>query len=113
MKNRKFFDCPIESAMEVIGGKWKAIILYYLIDGEKRFTELTDLLETVSSRMLSRQLRELEFHGIISRDAKQEIPPRVEYSLTEYGKTLVPVVQVICAWGEQRLEKTGSKSFYN
>jgi DNA-binding HxlR family transcriptional regulator len=107
------FDCPIEAALAVIGGKWKASIIYYLIDRELRFTELLNLLETASTRMLSKQLQELEHDGILERKVFAEVPPRVQYALTEYGKTLIPMIQSICAWGEDRLEKIGKKSVYN
>lgn len=109
----KYYDCPIEATFGVIGGKWKAIALYYLIDGEKRFGELMELLETCSARMLTKQLQELEADGIVSRRSFPEIPPRVEYSLTEYGRTLLPVITAICDWGEDRLRRTGEKAVYN
>lgn len=107
------FDCPIEAAFAVIGGKWKAISIYYLIDGSKRFGALMELLETVSSRMLAKQLQELENDGIIERKVFAQVPPKVEYSLTEYGRTLIPLIQSICAWGEERLKATGKKAVYN
>ena len=107
------FDCPIEAAFAVIGGKWKAISIYYLMEGDKRFKDLMELLETVSSRMLAKQLQELERDGIISRKVFAEVPPRVEYTLTPYGKTLIPVITMICEWGEARLEMTGKKAVYN
>ena len=107
------YDCPIEATFSVIGGKWKAICIYYLINSNRRFKDFMVLLETVSSRMLAKQLAELEADGIIERTAFPEVPPRVEYALTEYGKTLLPVINYICKWGEDRLAKTGKKSIYN
>lgn len=107
------YDCPIEATFAVIGGKWKASCIYYLIDGAKRFSELMNLLETVSSRVLAKQLQELERDEIIHREVFAEIPPRVEYSLTEYGKTLMPLVLLLCEWGEERLQKTGKTAIYN
>ncbi|MDN5204312.1 helix-turn-helix domain-containing protein [Fulvivirgaceae bacterium BMA10] len=107
------YDCPVEATLEVIGGKWKATCLYYLIEGPKRFSELMELLETASSRILSKQLKELEEHEVIKRKIYSEVPPRVEYSLTDYGKTLLPLIEMICDWGERRLEKTGKKAIYN
>jgi DNA-binding HxlR family transcriptional regulator len=112
MRNN-YYDCPIEATLQVIGGKWKAITVYYLIDKPLRFKELLDLLETVSSRMLAKQLKELERDGIVKRKVFGEVPPRVEYSLTDYGKTLLPVISVICRWGEDHLQKTGEKAVYN
>ncbi|MCW5922876.1 MAG: helix-turn-helix transcriptional regulator [Saprospiraceae bacterium] len=107
------FDCPVEATFAVIGGKWKAIVVYYLTQGNKRFKDLMELLETASSRMLSKQLKELEADGIIKRELFAEVPPRVEYSLTEYGKTLTPIIEVICEWGEIQLARTGKKAVYN
>jgi DNA-binding HxlR family transcriptional regulator len=107
------FDCPIEATLAVIGGKWKTISIWYLIDGNKRFKDLMELLETVSSRMLAKQLQELEADGVIERTVYAEVPPRVEYSLTKYGKTLIPVINVLCNWGEARLEMTGKTAVYN
>ncbi len=107
------YDCPIEAALEVIGGKWKAICVYYLKTGPLRFSELHDLLETVSSRMLSKQLKELQAQGIVRRTVYPEAPPRVEYALTEYGRTLLPLIDLMCAWGEERLAKIGKRAVYN
>lgn len=107
------YDCPIEATLKVMGGKWKAICIYYLIDGSKRFGELMNLLETVSSRMLAKQLQELEADGIIHKELFVEVPPRVEYSLTEYGRSLVPLIEGMCSWGEDHLEKTGQTAVYN
>ncbi|HYF31569.1 MAG TPA: helix-turn-helix domain-containing protein [Chitinophagaceae bacterium] len=107
------YDCPIEATLGVIGGKWKAIIIYYLMENDRRFTDLVRLLETVSARMLSKQLQELERDGIVSRNVFAEVPPRVEYALTTYGKTLLPLINAICAWGEVQLERTGKKAVYN
>jgi DNA-binding HxlR family transcriptional regulator len=110
---KNYYDCPIEATLKVIGGKWKAISIYYLIDDPKRFTELMNLLETASARMLTKQLKELEIDGIIKREQFAEVPPRVEYSLTDYGKTLLPLISSICDWGEIHLEKIGEKAIYN
>lgn len=107
------YDCPIEAGFAVFGGKWKAITIYYLIENGKRFGQLMEMLETVSSRMLTRQLRELEQDGIIERIVFAEFPQRVEYHLTEYGKTLIPVINLICQWGEEQLKRTGKKAVYN
>lgn len=108
-----YLDCPIEATFKVIGGKWKAISMYYLIDGPKRFGDLMTLLETVSPRMLTKQLKELEADGVIERTVFGEISPRVEYSLTVYGKTLMPLINSICEWGEGHLELTGGRAVYN
>jgi DNA-binding HxlR family transcriptional regulator len=89
----------MEASMEVIGGKWKGVILHYLIGGTKRFGELQRLLPEVTQRMLTTQLRELEAHGVIERKVYAEVPPKVEYSLTEFGRTLEPILELLRAWG--------------
>lgn len=97
--------CPVEAALEVIGGKWKGVILYHLLSETMRFNQLRRLMPEVTQRMLTRQLRELEADNLISRKVYPEVPPKVEYSMTEYGKTLTPVIYALQAWGLQHLEK--------
>ncbi|MEM8672710.1 MAG: helix-turn-helix domain-containing protein [Cyanobacteria bacterium P01_G01_bin.67] len=97
--------CPVEAALEVIGGKWKGVILYHLLSETMRFNQLRRLMPEVTQRMLTRQLRELEADNLISRKVYSEVPPKVEYSMTEYGKTLTPVIYALQAWGLQYLEK--------
>lgn len=92
--------CPVETTLDVIGGKWKGIILYHLIDGTKRFNEFRRLNPGITQFMLTLQLRELERDGIIHREVYKEVPPRVEYSLTDFGKTLVPIIVSMKEWGE-------------
>ena len=99
------FGCPIEAAIDVIGGKWKAPILYHLQSETKRFNELSRLLPGVTQRMLTRQLRELESDQIVHRKVFAEVPPKVEYSITEFGLTLVPVLKEIQVWGSEYLGK--------
>ncbi len=99
------FICPIEAATEVIGGKWKAHILYQLQGGTKRFNELKRLLPGVTQRMLTKQLRELEADQIIHRKIFAEVPPKVEYSITEFGLTLVPSLRALQEWGTEYLDK--------
>lgn len=98
--------CPVEAALEVIGGKWKGVILYNLLSETRRFNEIRRLIPEVTQRMLTKQLRELEANNLISRKVYAEVPPKVEYSITEYGKTLTPVIQALQVWGLQHLEKT-------
>jgi DNA-binding HxlR family transcriptional regulator len=98
----KPYDCYIEVTLEVIGGKWKTLILWHLIDGKKRFSELRRLIPACTQRMLTHQLRELERDGIISREIYKQIPPKVEYSLTSSGQSLVPILQLACEWGINR-----------
>jgi len=99
------FGCPIEAAFDVIGGKWKAPILYHLQSETKRFNELGRLLPGVTQRMLTRQLRELESDQIVHRKVYAEVPPKVEYSITEFGLTLVPLLKEIQLWGNEYLDK--------
>ena len=97
--------CPVEATLEVVGGKWKGVILYHLLSETIRFNELRRLMPEITQRMLTKQLRELEADNLISRKVYPEIPPKVEYSMTEYGKTLAPVIHALQAWGLQHLEK--------
>lgn len=100
-----YFGCPLEAAIDVIGGKWKAPILYHLQTGTKRFNELKRLLPGVTQRMLTKQLRELESYKIIKRTVFPEVPPKVEYSITEFGLTLSPAIQVLLDWGNNHFDK--------
>src|SRR5262249_14085646 len=99
--------CPVGATMGVIGGKWKVVILYYVLERTRRFSELRRLMPGVTQRMLTLQLRELEQSGIITRKIYPQIPPKVEYSITNYGKTLEPVVRLISDWGWKHLERLG------
>jgi DNA-binding HxlR family transcriptional regulator len=99
----KKFSCPVQVAVEIIGGKWKIYIIYNLLSGTKRFGELKKLLPGITQKMLTQQLRELESDGIISRLIYPEVPPKVEYSITKLGMTLEFVFQSLCNWGEEYL----------
>lgn len=99
------YSCPVEAMVEVIGGKWKGVILYHLLDGTKRFNELKRLKPNITQRMLTLQLRELEADGIIHREVYREVPPKVEYSLTELGKSLRPVILLMMEWATHNMEK--------
>jgi len=104
------FHCPVEATLDVIGGKWKVVILYHLThDGTHRFAELRRRISGVSERMLTQQLRELEDDGIVHRKVYPEVPPKVEYSLTDYGKTLRPITEVMCAWGLKHIKRLKGK----
>lgn len=102
--------CPVEAALEVIGGKWKGVILYHLLSETMRFNQLRRLMPEVTQRMLTKQLRELEADNLISRKVYPEVPPKVEYSMTEYGKTLAPIIHALREWGLQHLEKISSQA---
>ena len=95
------YGCPVEATIDVIGGKWKAVILFHLLQGPRRFSDLKRLLPSITQRMLTLQLRELEDDGIVHREIYQQIPPKVEYSLTEFGRTLEPILLTMLSWGEQ------------
>ena len=97
--------CPTETALEVIGGKWKGMVLFYLIDSTRRFNELRRLIPNVTQRMLTKQLRDLEAHGIVHRKVYPEVPPRVEYTLTDIGKKLVPTIKSLEKWGQYYLKQ--------
>ena len=91
--------CPVEATLELIGGKWKGVILYHLMERTYRFGELKRVMLGISQRMLTKQLRELETDGIIHRKVYAEVPPKVEYSLTEVGESLRSVLMMMRDWG--------------
>src|SRR5919201_2583761 len=94
--------CPVETAIAVIGGKWKPLILWHLGEGGgRRFLELQRLIPGITRKMLTQHLRELEKDGVVLRKNFNEMPPRVEYSLTRYGQTLRPLLRALCHWGSQ------------
>ena len=99
------FGCPVEAALEAISGKWKGVILYHVQDDARRFNELRKLIPDITQRMLTKQLRELEADKIISRKIYPEIPPKVEYSMTEFGLTLKPVIKSLQEWGMTYIEE--------
>ncbi|HEX7784513.1 MAG TPA: helix-turn-helix domain-containing protein [Sphingobium sp.] len=105
------YRCAVEATVEVAGGKWKPLIVHYLIGGTKRFGELKRLIGGVTQRSLTLQLRELEHHGIVRREVFAEVPPRVEYSLTAFGRTLEPVLAAMKDWGDSYVSRsTATKS---
>ncbi len=98
--NEKLFSCPTSAAMELIGGKWKSVILFHLIDSKKRYNELRKEIPTLNERTLSMQLKQLEADGLINRKAYYKKPPlKVEYSLTKFGQGLIPILKMITEWG--------------
>jgi DNA-binding HxlR family transcriptional regulator len=104
MKTRTYdcaYGCPVEATLDVIGGKWKGVLLYHLLNGPKRFGEFQRLLPNLTHRVLTLQLRELEEAGVIQRRIFNEIPPHVEYSLTIFGKSLEPILLLMRDWGDQ------------
>jgi DNA-binding HxlR family transcriptional regulator len=101
--------CPLTAALDVIGGKWRGLIWWRLENGLGRFGALHRSLPQISRKVLIEELQKLEQHGVVRREAFDETPPRVEYSLTEYGKSLGPVVDCLCGWGEQHLARDGAE----
>jgi DNA-binding HxlR family transcriptional regulator len=102
--------CPVEATLDLIDGKWKAIILYHLLKGTLRFNELRRRLAKITQRMLTRQLRELEEVGLVSRTVFAEVPLRVEYALTTQGQSLEPVIRALWVWGDAYLARRGQGS---
>ena len=93
--------CPVETTLTLIGSKWKVLILRDLIDGKKRFGELKRSVGSVSQKVLTAQLREMEADGLVIRTVYAEVPPRVEYKLSELGMTLKPILDSLWTWGEE------------
>lgn len=107
MKNDAL-KCPVTTALSVIGGKWKVIILWHLKEGGvKRFGELQRLVSGISQKMLTQELRDLEESGLVSRKVYPVVPPKVEYSLTETGWSLKPVLEQLCEWGKEYRKNRG------
>ena len=98
-------ECPVEVAVSMIGGKWKPVLLFHLMMGAKRYSELQRLVPRASDRMLTRSLRELAGDGLVHREVFAEVPVRVEYSLTTDGETLYPILAEMSRWGTNRQNK--------
>lgn len=99
--------CPVETTISVVGGKWKVVILWRLVGGTKRFNELQRSIAQITRKMLTEQLRELERDNLIVRTVYSEVPPRVEYSLSDYGRTFIPIMQAMAQWGLVHQERAG------
>jgi DNA-binding HxlR family transcriptional regulator len=107
MRSRTY-NCPVEAAIEVFGGKWKPLILWWLQQRTWRFAELRRQIPGITEKMLTQQLRELEADGIVDRRVYPTVPPKVEYSLTEYGQSLKRALRSICDWGRKHMERIGA-----
>jgi DNA-binding HxlR family transcriptional regulator len=108
--NDKTYHCALDVTMDYIGGKWKTVVLWYLINKTMRFGEIKKQIPEITEKMLSIQLKGLEEDGLVKREVFPEVPLRVEYSLTEFGKTLIPVLEAIAKWGRNLGEKEGKLS---
>ncbi|PYZ92282.1 HxlR family transcriptional regulator [Salipaludibacillus keqinensis] len=104
------FNCEKELTLSLIGGKWKMIILWHLgKEGTKRFGELKRMLPNITQKMLTKQLRELEEDKLIHREVYPVVPPKVEYSLTEHGETLIPILESMYQWGRKYMDTVGKE----
>lgn len=101
MEEKKMFNCPVEATLSVIGGKYKCIILYHLSQEVLRFSQLQRMIPNVTAKMLSQQLHDLENFGLIHKTIYPVVPPKTEYRLTDFGKTLSPIVTAMCDWGNE------------
>lgn len=106
------YNCPVEATLALIGGKYKAIILWHLIDTTLRYSELHRKMPNATDKMLAQQLKELEKDGLITRTVYPVVPPKTEYNLTELGKSFIPILNAMCDWGKSYLdnrENTGEE----
>jgi len=101
--NEKQYHCPVEVSMDLLSGKWKCLMLWHLNEGTKRYKELERIVPGVSQKMLTQQLKELEKDGLITRTVYPEVPPRVEYSLTELGQSTFSILEMIHSWAVGQL----------
>jgi DNA-binding HxlR family transcriptional regulator len=95
-------NCPVQATINALSGKWKVQAVWHLSFGPRRFAELRDLLHGVSEKVLAAQLRELEKDGVVHRRAEQSVPPKVTYSLSRAGQTLIPLLEELCDWGSKQ-----------
>ena len=105
----RVYNCALEATIDVIGGKWKPMILLWLSQGACRFAELRRMIPGITDKMLIQHLRELEEQDIVNRRTYSDGPPKVEYSLTSYGQTLKKALEALCEWGELHIKKTGAE----
>ena len=105
MRYPSTYHSPEEATLELMGGKYKALILFHLIDSTLRFNELQKLIPQATPKMLTQQLRELEKDSLISRTVYPVVPPKVEYQLTDFGKSIIPIINAMCDWGTDYLNR--------
>jgi DNA-binding HxlR family transcriptional regulator len=99
--NGTYYYCPVDLTLQIVGGRWKGIVIWNLREEKKRFSELKRILVTINDKMLSQVLRELEEQGVVSRKVYEVVPPKVEYSLTEEGTKLLPIMQAMNDYGQK------------
>ncbi|UNK16063.1 helix-turn-helix transcriptional regulator [Paenibacillus sp. N3/727] len=104
-KTERTYNTAVEATLEVIGGKWKPVILFHLTFGKKRNNEFMSLIPAITQKMLTQHLRELEEEGVILRISYNQVPPRVEYELTDYGWSLKELLHLMCRWGDSHIER--------
>ena len=107
---KKTDNCPVEATLDLIGGKYKALILWHLADGKLRFSELRKVVKNATPKMLTQQLRELESQKLVHREVFPVIPPKVEYSLTDLGRSLLPILVAMRDWGAEYLKSQNLES---
>lgn len=105
---RRGYGCPVEVPIALIGGRWKPIILWHMLERPRRNGELRRLMPGISQKMLTQQLRELEADGLVARRVHDQVPPKVVYSLTGEGRTLEPILRALCDWGWDWARRTGA-----
>ena len=105
MVKETLFHCPVEAALSLISGKYNCIILGHLMQRTHRYGELHRLIPQVTPKMLTQQLRELEADGVIHREVYPVVPPRTEYSLTEFGRSLSSIIEAMCDWGKENMKQ--------
>lgn len=108
--NGKKYNCPMELTVDLIGGKWKALVLWHLAEKTLRFNEIRKLFPDVTQKILTQQLRDMEEKGIVHREVYAEVPPKVEYSLTEFGRSLMPVLYAMNAWGSEYVQRMNDRT---
>lgn len=102
--DKNTYTCPVEVTLDLIGGKWKSLILWHLSQNTLRFSELGKLVPKATQKMLTQQLRDLENDGLVIRKIYPEVPPKVEYSLSDFGKSIWPILEAMCTWGSYYLD---------
>jgi DNA-binding HxlR family transcriptional regulator len=104
---KKIYQCPFEFALDMVSGKWKSLVLYYLSEETLRYGEIRKKIDGITQKMLTQTLRELEKNGLVSRKVYPVVPPKVEYTITQSGASLIPIFESLQAWGERVAQEQG------